>query len=357
MSDSDEDKSQKTEEPTQHRLEKAKEDGQFPVSKEASHAMMLLAFTACIFLIFPNNFQKLITLLRSFLQQTLSQTGHVQNLGTLCQSLVGELGIIFIVPALLLFSMAFIAGLSQTHFQVRLKSLEIKLDKLSIAKGLGRIFSMKALMDFFKSLIKFIIITTVTVWVITPYALHTINYPGLEVVQQLNVFNMLFLKLMASILVLILTLGIADFFYEKWMHLRKLRMSKQEIKDEHKNLDGDPKIKGRIRQIRMERAKKRMMEEVPKATVLITNPTHFAIALKYDMGALGAPIVLAKGVDYLALKMREIAKEHNIPIIDNPPLARALHKDVKEGKEIPLQYYESVANIIRYIYNLKNNRK
>jgi flagellar biosynthetic protein FlhB len=353
---SEEDKSQKTEDPTPHKLEKAKKDGQFAISKELSQALMLGTFTICIFLLFPSILKKISLLLQSFLHNAIAYDGMIENLGKDCQKLIIDIGIAFAIPILAIIIMAFIAGLGQTQFKVTTKNLAPKMNRVSPKKGLEKILSVKAIIEFLKSLAKFSIISTVVFFTVSPRVLEVANYPMININEQLSIFSGILLRIMTSILICIFIIAIFDFFYEKWMYRRQLRMSKQEVKEENKNLEGDPQVKGRLRSIRMQRAKKRIAEQVPQATVLITNPTHYAVALQYEWGHDGAPVVLAKGLDYLALKMREIAAENNIPIIDSPPLARALYKETKEGKEIPVHHYEAVANIIRYVYDLKNKK-
>jgi flagellar biosynthetic protein FlhB len=151
-------------------------------------------------------------------------------------------------------------------------------------------------------------------------------------------------------------LAAADYIYQNWSHREKLKMSKQEVKDEHKEQDGDPKVKGRIRSLRIERHRQRMMLAVSKANVIITNPTHFAVALKYDMEAMAAPVVVGKGVDYLAKRMRQVAEIHEVPIVENPPLARALYAAVEIDQEIPQEHYKAVAEVIGFVMRLKGKR-
>lgn len=356
MSQTDEDKSQKTEEPTPHRLEKAYEKGQFPISKELSHGLMLLSFMGCFFLIFPFCFKELIRLLQQFLITSISSSGPFNYFYPLCKNLIAHVASLFIIPGLMIMGTAFIAGLGQTRFRVSTEALKPSLERISPAKGLSRIFSFKSIFDFLKNVIKLVFISGATYGVMAPSLKEFINYPALDLSLQMDKFSSLLFRLVITIVIIIFILAVLDYFYERWSHLRNLRMSKQEIKDEHKEMEGDPYIKNRLRQIRRERARRRLAQEIPQATVIITNPTHYAVALKYEWGKNTAPIVIAKGMDFVALLMRELAKDHRIPIVENPPLARSLYKAVKEGKEIPVNYYEAVAKVIRYVYNLKQRK-
>ena len=155
------------------------------------------------------------------------------------------------------------------------------------------------------------------------------------------------------VVLVMVALATADYVYQRWSHKEKLKMTKQEVKDEHKEQEGDPKVKGRIRGLRLERHRQRMMAAIPKASVIITNPTHYAITLQYDMDAMAAPKVVAKGVDYLAKRIRQIAETHEIPIVENPPLARALHATVEIDEPIPAEHYKAVAEVISYVMKLR----
>ena len=162
--------------------------------------------------------------------------------------------------------------------------------------------------------------------------------------------------LIFTVVIAIFVLAVADYLYQRYTYLKKLRMTKQELKDEYKQVEGDPLVKSRIRQVRMERARHRMMENVPKADVVVVNPTHYAVAMEYKMEEMDAPVVVAKGVDFLALRIREIAEEHEIPIVENPPLARALFASVEVDQAIPPEHFKAVAEVIGYVMQLKNQQ-
>jgi flagellar biosynthetic protein FlhB len=216
---------------------------------------------------------------------------------------------------------------------------------------------MKQLVEFGKGLIKAVIVATVAGSYVMPELMKIEDMAGLEPIAMTRELFHVLLHLMIGVLLAIGTIALLDYFYQKWSTLQGMKMTKQEVKDEHKNADGDPHIKGRMRQIRMTRARKRMMASVPKASVIITNPTHYAVALQYEMGANGAPRVVAKGVDFMAKQIRELAAKHDVPIIENPPVARALYATVEIDEEIPPEHYKAVAEIIGYVMKLRKFKK
>ena len=175
----------------------------------------------------------------------------------------------------------------------------------------------------------------------------------LELTQLLQVTENIALRMLVAVLSVLALIALADYAYQRWETLKKLRMSVQDIRDEHKDTEGDPKIKARIRQLRMERARTRMMAAVPEATVVVTNPTHFAVALKYEHEEMDAPIVVAKGADLVAKRIRDLATENNIPIVENPPLARGLFAAAEIDEPIPLEHYKAVAEVISYVFKLR----
>ena len=216
---------------------------------------------------------------------------------------------------------------------------------------------MKSVVELIKGIIKISVVGIVTYVIIQPYFAdieHTIN-------QTINVLlediYALTVKVLAGIIIILFFMAIADVFYQRWEFNKQMRMTKQEVKDEYKQTEGDPYVKGKLKQMRMDKARIRMMANVPKADVVITNPTHFAIALKYDPEKSDAPIVLAKGVDELALRIREVAKEHDIVIYENPPLARSLYDLVDLDEAIPQELYKAVAEVITFVYQKKGKLK
>ena len=231
-----------------------------------------------------------------------------------------------------------------------------KLDKISPLAGLKRMFSMRSLAEFVRGLLKLAVVGSVAMFLILPEVAHLNKLIGMEMIQLLGETKALLAKLLIGVVSIVAAIATIDVIYQRMQHLREMRMSRQEIKDEFKETEGDPLIKGRLRQLRMERTRRRMMAQVPQSDVVVTNPTHYAVALKYDPGTMAAPKLLAKGVDKAAQKIREIAKENGIPVVENPPLARGLYAAVDIDQEVTPEFYKAVAEVISYIFKLKRRR-
>lgn len=353
--DQNQDKSQKTEEPTLRRLEKAREDGQIPFSKEVGHGFMLLALFLVVWLLLPRSLKGISTTLRPFLGAFESLPIEGKGLVSLVKQLLIDVGLSLGLPALFLVTAALSGGFSQTRFLVSLKALKPKLSKFSLIKGFNRLFGASAWVEFFKNMLKFMAIVLMGVILVRPEFFKLAPLLSLEATEVLSYLGSLFLKFLGLAVSFVILVALLDYGYQKHQFLQNLKMSHQEIKDENKETEGDPHVRQRLRQIRQERSRRRIAQAVSEASVVVMNPTHFAVALKYKHGEMEAPQVVAKGRDYLALQIKKIALEHDIPIVEDPPLARALDAGVEEGQEIPVQYYEAVAKIMRYV--LKINRQ
>jgi flagellar biosynthetic protein FlhB len=233
------------------------------------------------------------------------------------------------------------------------ESLKPKFNKVSPGAGLKRIFGKQAIANFFKGLFKLTALGAVMTAVLWPERHRLESFMMFDPSAILGVTTSLTLQLMGAVAAMLAAVAIADYFFQYRQWFQRQKMSLQEIKDEFKQSEGDPHIKGKIRQLRQQRMKKRMMAAVPNASVVITNPTHYSVALSYDRG-MAAPMCVAKGVDNVAFKIREIAKKHDIPIVENVPLARALYATVDVDEEIPVEHYHAVAEVIGYVMRLKN---
>lgn len=231
------------------------------------------------------------------------------------------------------------------------------LSKISPIKGFKRLFSMRSIMEFAKGILKLVIIGVVSVILIKPFYGQADHFIGLPMQALMNEITIMVTRLMTGILVVLLVVAVIDLVYQKYEHNKQMRMTKQEIKDEYKQTEGDPHVRAKLRQLRHEKASQRMMQAVPEADVIITNPTHYSIALKYNPEEMDAPVLIAKGIDDVAMRIRETAKEHDIPLYENKPLARALYDTVDIDQTIPGEHYRAVAEVISYVFQLKNKLK
>ena len=253
--------------------------------------------------------------------------------------------------------LAIVANVGQFGLIWSTKKVEPKPDKLNPLSGFKRIFSSQSLMEFVKGILKLTLVSVVAFGLSIPLLSDLELLPAISTGEALHrIHELAILMALATVGVMSAIAGL-DYAYQRYAFMKQMRMSKQEVKDEHKQTEGDPQVKARIRSIRMDRARKRMMANVPKADVVITNPTHFAVALEYKMETMPAPKVVAKGQDFIALKIREIAEENEVPIVENPPLARALYNSVELDEEIPPEHFKAVAEVIGYVMRLKGKLK
>jgi len=348
----EQDKSQQTEEPTAKRLEQAHESGDIVKSSEVTSFVLLAGGTLAIAMFGHSIAVSIAKLLTMFIEQPEQMSVDGAGLASLMRGLLLHLALI-LAPFMGVMILASLAGhVLQSRPAIVPDKIKPDFAKLSIPAGLARMFGPEGWMNLVKGLIK-IAIVGMAIWTqLWPErgALEAVlaQSPG-GVVGDMN--HLLFKVLTASLSALLVIAGL-DYFLQRFRFLQRNRMSKQEIKEEYRQNEGDPAIKARVRQIRQERSKKRMMAAVPTATVVIANPTHFAVALKYESGKTQAPICVAKGVDALALRIRAVAEEHEVPVIENPPLARALHASVELDEAVPPEHYKAVAQVISYVMRL-----
>jgi flagellar biosynthetic protein FlhB len=348
----DRDESQQTEEPTARRLEQAREQGDIVTSGEVTTLIVLLGGTLAVAIFAKSASHEMATFFRTFIaepDQIATDPGALRILmGDIMMKLAMLIGPI--LGFLMLSGVA--ANLVQHKPTLSFERLKPNLSKLSLISGFKRMLGIDGLTNLLKGLIK-IGIVGIAIWTQLKPELGTLE--GMLTQSPAAIasdMNHLWRKVMIASLAAMTVIAGADFMLQRFQFIKRNRMSKQEVKEEYRQTEGDPMVKGRIRQIRMERAKKRMIAEVPKATVVITNPTHFAVALKYESGKTQAPLCVAKGVDALALRIREVAKEHNVPVIENPPLARALYASVEVDEAIPVEHFKAVAQVIGYVMKL-----
>ena len=350
MAEKDQDDSQKTEEPTPKRLQEARDKGDVAKSQEVNHWFMLSAFALTLAVFAPGVMRELAEVMLPFFSSPHDlRFGN----GDILLDLVLQVAAILALPIALFLAAAIAGGMIQHGLIFSAENLKPKLSKISLIEGTKRLFSAKAIAEFIKGIAKITIVGAVIFLVVYP------DWPMVEIMPKLGFSESLWLMLDEAVAVLIGVIAVMaaiaglDFMFQRFQHTKKLRMSRQDIRDEMKQAEGDPMVKARLRQIRTERARQRMMAAVPEADVVITNPTHFSVALSYKMEEMAAPRVVAKGIDHIALKIREVAKEHDIMLVENRPLARALYDGVEIEQEIPPEHYKAVAEVIGYVMRLK----
>lgn len=354
MADSTDDEDfQRTEKPTDKRLEQAREKGDVPRSQEVKNVAVLAGGLAVLALCSTLIAQSLQPLFVTFLGRAHDIPVDPDGAQALGADLVIKL-LMILSPALAVMMIATLAG-GFAHGRPTLSWDKVapKWNKISPLAGLKRMFGAASWVEFLKTLLKFFVVGAAVIYFVWPSADTAVTLANSEPVSMLHLMRTVCVKLFFAVLVMVIVMAVGDYAWHYFSFMRRMRMTRQELKEEHKESEGDPLIKARVRSLRMERARKRMMAAVPTADVVITNPTHYSVALKYEHGKMGAPRVVAKGVDHVAAKIRELATEHKVPLVENPPLARALHATVDIGDEIPEEHYKAVAEVISYVMRLK----
>lgn len=347
------DESQKTEEPTEKKLRDAIQKGNVAKSTEISNWFILVGGALIVVFYAGPMAQVLVESLSQFLARPHELAERLETPPELARDIVLLFVRVIWLPMGILLIAAVLGNVLQHAPVFSTEKMKPKLDKISPIKGLKRLFGMSSLVNFSKSLAKLVIVGFICFVVIWPERDVLPSLIARDVASYLPLLRELTLKLLAGVISVLTVLALLDFIYQKFEHRKKLRMTKQEVKDEHKQMEGDPTVKAKLRQLRMERGRKRMMQAVPSATVVVTNPTHYAVALKYEHGQTQAPVVVAKGVDQIALKIRALANENDVPIIENPPLARLLYAQVELDQEIAADHYQAVAEVISFVMKLK----
>lgn len=343
---------EKTEEPTGRKLEQAQERGDVVKSQEINYWFVMLGAALAIGLMGNSVVGTIADTLKVFLaapQDIPMDRDHLR--GVILHVGVVVFGALAMPLGVLVVS-AVTGNLVQHAPVFTAENMKPSLSKLSPVKGLERMFGAKSLMNFVKSIIKFGVVGSVVFLLVWPERYHLPLMMTWDVSLLLPLVRSLALKMFGGVIAVMTIVAAVDYLFERFQWMKKQRMSIQEIKDEHKQMEGDPKVKAKLRQIRIERGRRRMMANVPKATVVIMNPTHYAVALKYEKG-MGAPVCVAKGLDAVALRIRAIAEENGVVVVENPPLARALHASVELDQEVRPEHYKAVAEVIGYVMRLK----
>ena len=349
------DDAEKTEEPSQKKIDDAKKEGNVPRSQDTSGFVTLLVAVVATFALLGfihDRLNKLYIYYHSLMGTELTKT-VVFDIGF---NSLKELLFMIVPLASVVALSGIIAGVMQFGFNFTTKPIEPKLSKLDPIKGFGKLFSMKKLIEGVKITAKVAIIFVVAFYFLLAFTHELSTVINFPLVEQLKWLRDKVIIMVAIMLMLFFILALVDLMIVRFQYFKDLRMSKQEIKDEYKNMEGDPQVKARIKKVQMEMAQKRMMQDIPSADVIITNPTHYSVAIRYNKEKENAPRIIAKGVDHLALKIREIGRENLIQIVENPPLARELYKSCDIDTTIPDTLYKAVAEVLAFVYQAKNKK-
>ena len=349
----EQDRDQKTQDATPQRIKKAREDGQLGVSAEflggimlASSILLFWGFGYQFFSAIGDMIHYRLTFVENMIVEPRLLVGAIladtKSMGLAC--------LLFLIPLTLVAS---VGGVLQTNFNISMKPLQLDWNRLSVKSGIGRIFSIKSLVRGGLSIAKASVILLIAYQVVHS-RIDEISLAGFASFKGM-MFTMTGILMSAAlaVAVMMLIVGVVDLVFQKWKHLEDLKMSVQEIKDEHKDSDGDPLVRARIRRLQAELGRKRMLADVPKASVVITNPTHFAVAIEYDRETMQAPVVLAKGADFLAKRIIAIAKENGVPVVERKPVARFLYANVEPGSPIPIELYQAIAEVLNFVSQVR----
>lgn len=354
---------EKTEEATTRRRTKERERGNVAKSKDMESAMVMVGGIALLAVLAKHMFSTISSMMTETFTNLDPASIDVTSIVGLLYPYFRYLGII-VVPFLVLIAIIAIVVIRMDVGQVfALEKVKIDLQNISPkkmlenAKRIVNPFQPRSMVEFVKSILKIVIVAACGYSAVNSRRGDLIGLVGLEIPIALQIVGSILIHMIINMCLAMLILGYLDKKYQTYEYEKSIKMTKQEVKDEHKDTEGDPKIKARIKSIQMQMARQRMMSTIPTADVVVTNPTHYAVAIKYDKTKAPAPIVVAKGVDYLAFQIREIAKENNVPIVENRPIARALYNNVPIDGMIPSDLYVAVAEILAFVYNSKHNNE
>ena len=347
---------EKTEEPTQQRREDFRKRGQVAQTKEFASALFLFSAMGMFWLggsFFMQQLTDVFTMSFSdFLVKSVREGDWIPAAGFA----VEKVGLMTLPVFGFLWVMSFASGALQVGFLYNEEALQFKPERLNPTEGLKKIFSMRSLVEGVKAVAKVTVVGGISYLILREEISMLPQLVTFSIEQLFGYVGYVVFKMIAAVAFFVLIISGLDFLFQKYDLEKKMMMSRQEVKEEMKSREGDPLIKARIKKVQRELANKRMMEDVPKADVIVTNPTHISVALKYDE-TMVAPTIIAMGADHLAFRIREIAKEHSIPLVENKPLARAMYKTLKIGQAIPRELYTAVAEVLSYVFKLKRKRK
>ena len=346
---------ERTEQATSRRREQAREEGNFPTSREVSTLFMVAGGVAVLYFSSTWMYSGVADVMRKYFHVFKGELG-IKELDTIFKDLSWSF-LVIIAPALAIPFLGALSYVLQTGFNLTSKPLAPDFNKINPLAGIKKFFSINSLAELVKSVLKVSVLSYVVYscvkqeWQTMPMLIDMDAAPSVLYVGQTT------FKIMLRTVWVIAAIAVIDYAFQRWHFEKGLRMTREEIREEHKDTEGDPVVKARIRSLQRDMARKRMMQDVPKADVILTNPTHLAVALKYDRTKGNAPVVVAKGAGLVAEKIREIAKKHGVPVLENKPHARGLFKSVKIGMEIPASMYKAVAEVLAYVYRLKSKAR
>lgn len=344
---------ERTEQPTEKRLSDSREKGQVPRSRDLTTMLLLIVSSAAMILMGEGMIREMLRIMHYGFtiprEEVFDTAAMITRLYDMCVD-----ALLLLVPLFaMLVIIALIAPMLVGGWNFSVSAMEFKFEKLDPIQGLGRVFGIKGLVEMVKGLLKFILVALVAGWLLWSDMEELLGLTDEPVAVAIAHTGEMMLHAFLILSAVLIFIAAIDVPYQLWDYIRNLRMSFQEIKEEFKQTEGSPEVKGRIRRLQMEMSRRRMMEAVPTADVVVTNPSHFAVALKYDATSMGAPKVVAMGADLVAAQIRALASEHSVPLLEAPPLARALYYNADLDQEIPAGLYFAVAQVLAYIYQLK----
>ncbi len=352
---------EKTEKATSHKRQEERKKGNVMQSKDVVTVLFIVIIFNVLKIFIKLTYQTVMSVMTYWV--SLSGGGMGDN-GTTIDTMpvylklvleIGKTWLITAGPILLVSMMVSILGTSvQTKFLSSKESMKFKLDKLNPINGIKKMFSLSSIFELVKSIAKMVLLAIIVFGEIKKRIPDFSRMVDWEITASLSYMGNAIYSITMKIALVFVVIAVIDYMYQKWKWEKDMKMTKQEVKEEFKTMEGDPKIKSKRRHKQMEMAMMRMMEAVPEADVVIRNPTHFAVAIKYDATKNSAPVVVAKGADHMAMRIIKVAEEHKIPLVENRPLARALHDNVKLEREIPADLYAPVAEVLSFVYKLKN---
>ncbi|MCG8566844.1 MAG: flagellar biosynthesis protein FlhB [Desulfobacterales bacterium] len=345
---------EKTEDASSRKLDKAREEGQVAKSMEVASVLVLLGGILALWASSMMVFDNLTGLFHYNWNFDRVPSFTPVDVVTLFGVHVRQWFLAVLPMFIGVYILALLANVAQVGFKISWKSVEPKLSRLNPINGFKQKFSSRAVVELIKTLIKVVVVFGVAYMEIKDDMGEIITLYDYSIRQIMSYIAEITLWIFIKVCIVMLLVAILDFAYQKWKFLQDQKMTKKEVKDEFKQTEGDPMVKSRIRQLQQAAARKRMMADVPKADVVVTNPTRLAVALKYDNLSMGAPVVLAKGAGPVAANIRRIARENDVPLVEDKPLARNLYSHVDIGGEVPMEYYQAVAELLAYVYRLKN---